>query len=99
LRQKRERNDHRREQYEQQTETIDANEIFSANGWNPRMAFDELKSRRSAIKISPQSEHAYCGDGVKHQGDWPTIPPRPRADCERSNERNKNDCRNQANHA
>jgi hypothetical protein len=63
------------------------------------MMLNELQARRSGIKLSPQSQRACSGDGVKHQSDDSAIPLRPDADCKRAKERNENDRCNYANHA
>src|SRR6202035_4660269 len=85
--------------YEQQTQSINANQIFSVDRRNPRTTFDELQARRSCIKLLPQPQRACRGKGVKHQSDDAAISLRPDEDCKCAKQRNENDCCNYANHA
>jgi len=54
LREECERDDERREQYEQETQTIDANEIFGADRGNPSMTLDHLEAGSAGIEVPPQ---------------------------------------------
>ena len=92
-------NDERREQDEQQTQSINANQILSVDRRNPRMTLDELHTRPSGIELSPQSQRARRGDGVKYQSDDAAISLRPDPDRKRAKQRNENDGCNHANHA
>ena len=94
-----ERNNQRCEQDEQQTQAIDADEIFSVDRRNPNMTLDELQAGRSRIELSPQSEGTCRGDGIKYQSDGAAIPLRPSKNRQRSEERDQNNRCNQANHA
>ena len=91
--------DQRGEQDEKEAQAIDAHQILGTDNGNPIMAFHQLEAGRGGVEISPQSESTRSGDGVEHQSDWAAIPLRPRADRERSEERDENNRRNQANHA
>ena len=53
LRQKRERKYQRRQDEQEQTQSVDAEKIFGADRWNPRLAFDELQADSRAIEVTP----------------------------------------------
>ena len=66
-RQQAERNNERREQHHQQAHAVDAEEVLNANGWNPFVAFDELKLAGSGVEVRPQQRYQPERERVEEQ--------------------------------
>ena len=77
VREKREGNDERCEQDQQQTQAIDADEIFGSDARNPRVSFHELKSGGTGVEFSPQHQRAKCRERIEHERHRARISGRP----------------------
>ena len=99
LRKKCERNKQGGEQHEEQTQAIDADEIFGADGGYPAMTFNELEPDSAKIKLPPQQHGACSRDSVANEGDRARILMRPAPDGERPKEWNENQRADYPNHA
>ena len=87
------------QQDEQQTEAINAHEIFRSDGRDPGVTFHQLQARRTVVEFLPQHQGVKGGERAENQSDYAgmTRPAHPKS--ERPDQRNKNQHRDHASHA
>ena len=99
LREKCEWENERGQEDKEQTQTVNADEIFSANGWNPGMAFDQLKAGSGGIEVLPQGQGDNGTQRIESQRKWAGVIPRHNADEKSASKREQNQSRDQVSHA